>query len=120
MRLIAERVEVGHETLRKFIEGETDVPHRSSRKAYSRLFRAYGGKTDGLVLNPMERAEVAGVLSDLKMILAPGLKASKAEVRRIFAAARASGMELPERTTELERWLVRMLTEIYGGGDTYA
>jgi hypothetical protein len=113
-------VEVGHETLRKFIEGETDVPHRSSRKAYSRLYRAYGGRPEGAVAEPEVRAQVAGVLSDFKMILAPGLKASKAEVRRIFAAARASGMELPERTTELERWLIRMLTEVYGGGDSYA
>jgi hypothetical protein len=115
---VADLVEVRHEALRKFINGETETPHRSNREAYARLYRQYRGPTR-VVSQPGDRAYTAGVLSELKMILAPGEKAAKAEVRAIFAAARKSGEELPRGTTDLERLVVRMVADGYDGESTY-
>lgn len=111
-------MEVRHETLRKFVEGETETPHRSNREAYARLYRQYRVPVNRLA-EPRDQAYTAGVLSELKMILAPGEKAAKAEVRAIFAAARRSGEPLPRGTTDLERLIVRLLADGYDQGGTY-
>jgi hypothetical protein len=115
---VADLVEVRHETLRKFIEGETETPHRSNREAYARLYRQYRGSLSQ-VAEPGQRAYLAGVLSEVKMILAPGEKAAKAEVRAIFAAARKSGEALPRGTTDLERLIVRLIADGYDEGGIY-
>jgi hypothetical protein len=118
LRAIAELVQVRHETLRKFIEGETETPHRSSREAYARLYRKYRGELKHAA-QPAGQAYQAGVLSELKMILAPGEKAAKAEVRAIFAAARKSGETLPRGTTDLERLVIRLIADGYDEGGLY-
>lgn len=118
LRAVAELLEVGHETLRKFVEGDTETPHRANREAYARLYREYRGAVR-TVAQPGAQAQAAGILSELKMILAPGEKAAKAEVRAIFAAARKSGEPLPRGTTDLERLIVRMVADGYDDESVY-
>lgn len=105
---------IGHETIRKFIEGETKVPYPRSRAAYTRLF----WRERGLAHLAEDEVPILWA-TDLRAIFEGAtLEEAKAEVRSIFAAARERGT-LPPSAAKLESWILRLLEAEYGDGLPY-
>jgi hypothetical protein len=114
LRMVAQRVGVGHETLRKFVEKITEKPHPATRRKYTRLYREYGGGMR--VEEPGARAVAAGILAELKALLSPGRGAASTDVREVFEAAEASGRPLPAAAGALRQFLLRLVADAYDQG----
>jgi hypothetical protein len=108
---------VGHETLRKFVEGITDKPHPATRRKYARLYHEYGR---GITVRDLgARAANAGMLAELKSLLSPGETAASADIKAIFDAAGESGRDLPASAGQLRKLLLRWISDAYQGGTLY-
>lgn len=104
---------VGHETIRKFTEGETETPNQRSIEAYTRLYwqqhrtgRVAEDGSDGLPLVPV---------LELRRILPEGLDGAVAALRAMFDPESPN----PPEAAELERWLLRLINSAYGAGPHY-
>jgi hypothetical protein len=111
LRSASSRVGLGHEALRKFINGETDRPHERTRRRMGQLF--------------LERQKLSAAEGDspivagqLKLLLPRGLDAARTEVRTVFDALRESGKARPV-AMDLEKWLMRRLEEEYAREQPY-
>ncbi|HEX6042393.1 hypothetical protein [Longimicrobium sp.] len=105
LRDAAALVGLGHEALRKFVNGTTERPHQRSLRSMGQLYqqrRARGG-----VAEVRTTAQSAG---HLKLLFSPGLDAALTEVRALFDDWR-EGRPPSERAAEVERWLARKLRE---------
>lgn len=105
-RGVADRLGMGHETLRKFILRRTEQPHPRQRERYGALFLELhpGGyveetRTDGR----------ARPLPQLKRLLPPERDEAAAVLERIFDLARRHPDELPEQADAVRAWLQRLL-----------
>jgi len=104
---------VGHETIRKFIEGETERPHARFIEAYTRLYwqqqktmRVAEDGSDGLPLVPV---------LELRRILPEGLEEAVAALKATFDPDAPS----PPEAAALEKWLLRLVNSAYGAGPHY-
>jgi hypothetical protein len=117
-RGLAERWGIGHETLRKFINGGTVQPHPRHRERYGALF---------LHLHPAGYVEEKAVdedrprpLPQLKRLLPPD-RAQAAEVlERIFALAARHPDELPEQADAVRGWMQTLLAAEFEAEAQYA
>jgi hypothetical protein len=115
-QFIEEVWDIGHETLRKFIEynPETDfgtrTPHPRQREKYGKLY---------LAMNPqgyvMERKSdgTPGAIPPLKMVLPSGEDHAKAAIRELFRRAGEHPEGLPDGIARLEDWLKKILRAQY-------
>lgn len=107
LREAAPLVGLGHEALRKFVNGTTEKPHQRTLRAMARLLlerRARGGVAEA-------RTEVPSA-PHLKLLFAPGLESSVDEVRAFFDDWR-EGRAPPPLADKLEGWLIGKLREEY-------
>lgn len=104
LREAAGLVGLGHEALRKFVNGTTEKPHQRSLRSMGRLYlqRRAGGVQE--VRTAVSKAP------HLKLLFAPGLDAAIGEVRALFEDWR-NGHPPPQRAVDLERWLIARLRE---------
>lgn len=112
LREAAALVGLGHEAMRKFVNGTTERPHQRTLRAMGNLYverRARGGVAE--VRTPTPSAP------HLKLLFAPGLESSIGEVQALFDAWR-DGNAPPALAAELERWLVSKLREEYAAEPT--
>ena len=111
LREVAARVGLGHEALRKFVNGITERPHQRSLRAMGHLY---------LQMRPRGVAEVrsAPTAGHLKLLFPQGLDASTAAVQALFARWR-EGRPPPALAAEVERWMVRRLREEYAAEPTW-
>jgi hypothetical protein len=108
LRDAAAQVGLGHEALRKFVNGTTERPHQRSLRSMGQLY----GKRAGAGVDETFRAtESAG---QLKLLFARELDEAIAQARDLFAALR-EGREPPVNVAELEKWMVRKLREEHDG-----
>jgi hypothetical protein len=103
LREAAGLVGLGHEALRKFVNGTTERPHQRSLRSMGQL---YNRRRAGLAEAPSATA-TAG---QLKLLFARELNEAIAQVRDLFPALR-EGREPPINLAELEKWMVRKLRE---------
>ena len=105
LRDAAARVGLGHEALRKFVNGTTERPHQRSLRAMGNLYHDR---------SQMRVAEVhtAPSAGHLKLLLPRGLEESMDAVRETFDAWR-DGRKPTALADEIERWLMRRLREEY-------
>lgn len=104
---------VGHETIRKFIEGKTDRPHPRSIEAYTRLYWQQH-RTGQVAEDPSNGLPLVPVL-ELQRILPAGLDAAVAALRAMFDPESPN----PPEAVEVERWLLRLINSAYGAGPHY-
>jgi hypothetical protein len=105
LRDAAARVGLGHEALRKFINGITERPHQRSLRSMGALYN------EQQALRARERATIP-TAGQLKLLLPRGLEAASAEVRGVFDAIRGT-RKAGALAGELEAWLLRRLREEY-------
>lgn len=113
LREAAALVGLGHEALRKFVNGTTEQPHERSRRSMGQLYhqrRARGG-----VAEVRTTSQSAG---HLKLLFSPALDAALDEVRALFDDWR-EGRAPSERAAEVERWLARRLREEHAAEAQY-
>ncbi len=103
LREAAALVGLGHEALRKFVNGTTDKPHQRSLRSMGQLYLQRRGKG-------VAEAPSAPTAGHLKLLFAPGLEASTAEVKALFGDWR-EGRPPPALADALETWLLRKLRE---------
>ncbi len=102
---------VGHEAIRKFVEGETVNPHPRSIKAFTSLY----WRERGLVFVAEAGGTEAPVFwaSELRAIYPGGKRQADADVRAIFALAERHPEELPGTAGAMKRWWMRLLDAEY-------
>jgi hypothetical protein len=105
LRDAAALVGLGHEALRKFVNGMTERPHQRSLRAMGVLFN------ERQALRARERATIP-TAGQLKLLLPRGLEAASAEVRGVFDGIRGT-RKATTLAGELEAWLLRRLREEY-------
>ena len=106
LREAAGLVGLGHEALRKFVNGTTERPHQRSLRSMGQLYldrRARG------VAEPRTATPRA---PHLKLLFSPGLETATGEAKALFDDWR-EGRAPPPLAAELERWLVSKLREEY-------
>lgn len=119
-RGLAQRWGIGHETLRKFINGSTVQPHPRHRERYGALF---------LHLHPAGYVEEKAVdddrsrplpLPQLKRMLPPERVEAAAVLERIFALAARHPDELPEQADAVRGWMQALLAAEFEAEAQYA
>jgi hypothetical protein len=102
LRDVAALVGLGHEALRKFINGTTERPHARSLRAMGQLYNEFQAKEQATV-------PTAG---QLKLLLPRGLQEASAAVRQVFDAIRGT-RKAGAYADDMERFLLRRLEEEY-------
>jgi hypothetical protein len=105
LRDVAARVGLGHEAMRKFVNGTTERPHQRSLRAMGQLYH------ERQALQARERATVP-TAGQLKLLLPRGLDDATAEVQAVFDAIRGT-RKASALADDLEQWLLRRLREEY-------
>jgi hypothetical protein len=102
---------VGHEAIRKFVDGETERPHPRSIRAFTRHY----WKERGLVFVAESGGTEAPVFwaSELRAIFPGGKPQATADVRRLFELAERFPEELPGTTAAMLRWWSRLIEAEY-------
>lgn len=111
LREAEEATGIGHETIRKFVEGETETPHPRSRAAYARLY----WREKGLVF-VAEETGVEGPLlwaTALRTIFRGGKEQARADVEKLFELAGRHPGELPPSAAAMRRWLLELIEAEY-------
>lgn len=103
LRDVAARVGLGHEALRKFVNGTTERPHQRSLRAMGQLYH------ERQALQARERATVP-TAGQLKLLLPRGEEEAAAEIRGVFDAIRGT-RKASQVADDLEQWLLRRLRE---------
>lgn len=106
LREAAARVGLGHEALRKFVNGTTERPHQRSLRAMGGLFNEHQA------LRARERPAIP-TAGQLKLLLPRGEEEAAAQIRAVFDVIRGS-RRTPALADDLEQWLLRRLREEYG------
>jgi hypothetical protein len=109
LREAASLVGLGHEALRKFVNGTTERPHQRSLRSMGQLYRKRG----------VAETLAAPTAGQLKLLFSRDLDEAIAQVRDIAPALR-EGREPPVSVTELENFLVRRLREEHAGEASWA
>jgi hypothetical protein len=102
LRDVAALVGLGHEALRKFINGTTERPHQRSLRAMGQLYNEFQAKEQATV-------PTAG---QLKLLLPRGLQDASGAVREVFDAIRGT-RKAGAYADDMERFLLRRLEEEY-------
>lgn len=104
---------IGHETIRKFIEKDTEHPHPRSIEAYTRLYWQQQ-RTGQVSENTSNGLPLVPVL-ELRRILPDGLPEAVAALKAIFDPDSPN----PSEAAALEKWLLRLIDSAYGAGPHY-
>jgi hypothetical protein len=112
LREAAGLVGLGHEALRKFVNGTTERPHQRSLRAMGQLYHERKA-------NRVAESRSAPTAGHLKLLFSRGLEESTAEVHELFDAWR-EGRPPPALAASVERWLVLRLGEEYAAEGSWA
>ena len=105
-RTLAKEWKLGHETLRKFVVGETQQPHPRQRQMYGARF---------LELHPsgyVREKRVDGrpvALDQLKLLLPPERERANEVLERIFALDERDPGQVPEEAAAVLAWMRKLL-----------
>lgn len=113
LREAATLVGLGHEAMRKFVNGTTERPHQRSLRAMGNLY------LERRVRGVAEVRTATDSAPHLKLLFAPGLDLSIGAVKALFDDWR-EGSPPPALAGELERWLVSKLREEYAAEPSWA
>lgn len=105
LRDVAALVGLGHEALRKFVNGTTERPHQRSLRAMGLLYN------ERQTLQARERATVP-TAGQLKLLLPRGLQDASTAVREVFDAIRGT-RKAGAYADDMESFLLRRLEEEY-------
>ena len=105
LRDVAARVGLGHEAMRKFVNGTTERPHQRSLRAMGQLYN------ERQALHARERT-TAPTAGQLKLLLPRGLEVASAEIRALFDTIRGT-RKAGSLADDLEQFLLRRLQEEY-------
>lgn len=111
LRHAAAVTDLGHEAIRKFVEGSTEKPHPRSIRAFTGLY----WRERGLVFVAEAGGSEAPVFwaSELRAVFPGGKAQALADVRKVFELAGRFPDELPDTAPGAERWLVRLVDAEY-------
>lgn len=115
-RDVAQRLGTGHETVRKFVVGQTVHPHPRQRELMG---------ADFLNVHPsgyVREATVQGrprALGPLKLLLPPDRQQAADVLDRIFALAERHPEELPEQAAAVRAWMRRVLEAEFDADTRY-
>jgi hypothetical protein len=112
LREAAALVGLGHEALRKFVNGTTERPHQRSLRAMGHLYQQRRAKG-------VAEVRTAPTAGHLKLLFTPGVEPSSAEVKALFDDWR-DGRPPSPLAEELEKWLLRKLREEHAAEPTWA
>jgi len=105
LRDVAAKVGLGHEALRKFVNGTTERPHQRSLRAMGLLFN----ERQALQVRERPATPTAG---QLKLLLPRGEQEAGAAIAEVFDAIRGT-RKASALADDLEQWLMRRLREEY-------
>lgn len=102
---------VGHEAIRKFVEGETERPHGRSIRAFTTLY----WWERGLVFVSESGGAEAPVFwaSELRAIFPGGKAQAIADTDRLFELAERFPDEVPGTSPGMKLWLSRLIEAEY-------
>lgn len=102
---------IGHEGIRKFIDGSTQRLHNRTRKAYTALMVREQARAAALAEQLAEGLVEQGdsLPAELRMVLPPGLEAGLAALEKIFELAARHPEELPACADEVRAWNERQV-----------
>lgn len=108
---------VGHETIRKFAEGDTGNPHPRSRAAYSRLY----WREKGLVFVAEETGTEGPLLwaTALRTLFPGGKEQAVADMEKVFELAGRHPDELPASAAAQKAWLLQLIEAEYRNAMPY-
>lgn len=115
-RTMAERVGMGHETLRKIVTGRTAQPHPRQRELMGAEFLAVhpSGYAREAMVEGRPRA-----LGPLKLLLPPDRDEAVEVLDRIFALAERHPDEFPEQAAAVRAWMHRVLNAEFDADTRY-
>jgi hypothetical protein len=115
-RALAERLRMGHETLRKIATGRTAQPHPRQRELMGAEFLALhpGGYVRETTVDERPRA-----LKPLKMLLPADHEEAAGVLDRIFELAERHPDELPGQASAVRAWMRRLLDAEFEGEARY-
>jgi hypothetical protein len=105
LRDAAALVGLGHEALRKFVNGTTEKPHQRTLRSMGHLYLERRARGVGEVRS-------TALAGPLKLLFSRGVDESVAEVKALFDGWR-EGRPPPALAETLERWLTDKLREEY-------
>jgi hypothetical protein len=111
LRHAAALTDLGHEAIRKFVEGNTEHPHPRSIKAFTLLY----WRERGLVFVSEAGGPEAPVFwaSELRGVFPGGRAQALADVRKVFELAERFPEELPGTAGEIRGWMLRVIDAEY-------
>lgn len=117
LREAARLIGRGREQVRKFVAGEIENPHPSTREAIAKLYQRR--EQSGALLArevPAERP----TRTPLRLVLPRGIEKATAEIRAVFDVLRRHAGEGPESAAALEKWLLTHVKDEYAVEVPYA
>lgn len=115
-RALADRLGMGHETLRKIATGRTAHPHPRQRERMGAEFLEThpSGYVRETTVDGKPRA-----LGPLKLLLPPDRDQAEAVLDRVFALAQRHPDELPEQAAAVRAWMRRVLAAEFDADTRY-
>lgn len=115
-RTMAERLGMGHETLRKIVMGRTAQPHPRQCELMGAEFMAVhpSGYVREAMMDGKPRA-----LGPLKLLLPPDRDEALEVLDRVFALAERHRGELPEQAAGVRAWMRRVLNAEFDADTRY-
>lgn len=116
LRTMAERLGMGHETLRKIVTGRTAQPHPRQRELMGAEFLEV--HPSGYVRETMVDGKPRA-LGPLKLLLPPDRDEALEVLDRVFALAERHRDELPEQAAAVRAWMRRVLNAEFDADTRY-
>ncbi|HEU4455893.1 MAG TPA: hypothetical protein VFR81_22700 [Longimicrobium sp.] len=110
LREAARLIGRGREQVRKFVSGDIENPHPSTREAIAKLYQQRHGTGTGLARDVHATAVTR---TPLRLILPRPVEKATAEIRAVFDVIRRHADEAPETAAALEKWLLTHIKDEY-------
>lgn len=110
LREAARLIGRGREQVRKFVSGEIENPHPSTRQAIAKLYQQRYGTGTSLSRTVQVTATTR---TPLRLVLPRPVEKATAEIRAVFDVLRRHPDEAPESYAAIEKWLLTHVKDEY-------
>jgi hypothetical protein len=117
LREAARLIGRGREQVRKFVSGEIENPHPTTRQNIAKLYVQRQAAGTGLARDVQATATTR---TPLRLVLPRPVEKATAEIRAVFDVLRRHPDEAPESFAAIEKWLLTHVKEEYAVEVPYA
>jgi hypothetical protein len=103
--------------VRKFVSGEIENPHPTTRQAIAKLYQQRQAAGTGLARDVQATVPTR---TPLRLVLPRPVEKATAEIRAVFDVLRRHSDEAPETFAAIEKWLLTHIKDEYAVEIPYA